>query len=301
MKPADPLGGLLPPPPPARDLPDRDRHRRELLAAVRVGPAARFRAGAAGWLAPLGAALAVAVILVGVFVLPGLLGGARHTGPGTVTASAHPAAGGGHAPGSWHRRSENYLVSTAVRTLVIHDGVGSVSVTGQARSTVSASAHLAYRGGVPVVGHLVRRGALELFYRCDTGSTCRVSFDVAVPRAVNVIVVSAVGQIQLAGLTGTVKAYTATGPIQAGALSVRQAQLTTGTGSITAGFMVPPRRIAAAAEVGSVTIRVPASARYQVAASAQTGSVAVAVARTASPGHIIKASTGVGTITIANG
>src|SRR5215469_13589884 len=100
MKPADPLGGLLPPPPPARDLPDRDRHRRELLAAVRVGPAARSRAGAAGWLAPLGAALAVAVILVGVFVLPGLFGGARHTGSSTVTASAHPAAGGaGHQHG----------------------------------------------------------------------------------------------------------------------------------------------------------------------------------------------------------
>ena len=121
------------------------------------------------------------------------------------------------------------------------------------------------------------------------------------PRAVNVIVVSEVGQIQLAGLTGTIKAYTATGPIQASALSVSQAQLTTGTGSITAGFTVPPRRIIAAAEVGSVTISVPASARYQVAASAQTGSVTVAVPRTASSGHIIKASTGVGTITIVNG
>ena len=300
MKPADPLGGLLPPPPPARDLPDRDRYRRELLAAVRVGPAARFRAGAAGWLAPLGAAVAVAVILAGVFVLPGLLGGARHTGSSTVTASAHPAAGGGHQHGSWHRRTGNYLVSTAVRTVVIHDGVGSVSVTGQARSTISVSTHLAYRGRVPVVGRLVRRGVLELFYRCAEGSTCRVSFDVVVPRAVSVIVNSAVGQIRLTGLAGTVMAYTGTGAIQAGALSVRQAQLTTGTGAITAGFTVPPRRIAALATVGSVSIRVPASARYQVAASAQTGSVTVAVPRTASSGHIIKASTGTGTITIAN-
>ena len=299
MKPADPLGGLLPPPPPARDLPDRDRHRRELLAAVRVGPAARFRAGAAGWLAPLGAAVAVAVILAGVFVLPGLFGGAKHTGSSTVTASAHPAAGGHHR-GSWQRRTENYLVSTAVRTLVIHDGVGSVSVTGQDRGTVSASAHAAYRGRAPAVIRQVRRGVLELFYRCDIDSPCYVSFDVAVPRAVDVIVDSAVGQIRLTGLAGTVVAYTSTGSIQASALSVRQAQLTTGTGSITAGFMAPPRRIVAAAGVGSVTIRVPASARYQVAASAQTGSVAVAVPRTASSGHIIKASTGTGTITIAN-
>ena len=49
-----------------------------------------------------------------------------------------------------------------------------------------------------------------------------------------------------------------------------------------------------------MTIRVPASARYQVAANAQTGSVTVAVPRTASSGHIIKASTGTGAITIAN-
>jgi hypothetical protein len=184
--------------------------------------------------------------------------------------------------------------------VVIHTGVGSVSVTGGDRSTVSASAHLVYRGRVPVVGRLVRRGELELFYNCDPGSTCRVSFDVAVPRALSVIVDSAVGQIRLTGLTGTVLAYTQTGAIQAGALSVRQAQLTTGTGSITAGFVVPPRRIVASAGVGSVAIRVPASARYQVAASAQTGSVSVAVPRTATPGHIIKASTGTGTITIAN-
>jgi len=145
-----------------------------------------------------------------------------------------------------------------------------------------------------------RRGVLELFYNCDPGTACRVAFDVAVPRAVNVIVHSAVGQIRLAGLTGTVTAYTGTGQIQATGLSVRSAELGTGTGLISAGFTVPPRRIVASTGVGSVTIRVPATGRYQVAASAQLGPVTVTVPRLPRAGHVIQARTGTGTITITD-
>ena len=182
--------------------------------------------------------------------------------------------------------------------MVIHGGVGSVSVTGAARSTVSVSAHLTYRGHAPVIGRQVRRGVLELF--CATGSTCRVSWRIAVPRAVDVLVHCSVGQIRLTGLTGTVSAYAGTGQIQASALSGRQAQLTTGTGAISAAFTMAPQRIVASTGVGSVTIHVPGTVAYRVAASAQVGSVSVAVPRSAGAGHVVQASTGTGTITVAD-
>jgi hypothetical protein len=297
MKPADPLDGLLPPAPPARDLPDRDRHRRELLAAVRAGRSARPRPATVGWLAPLGAALAVLVILTGVFVLPGLFSGARHTGSTTPVASGHPTASDLHRQGRWARRAVGYQVRSTVGMVVIHGGVGSVSVTGTARSTVSVSAHLAYRGRDPVLGRQIRRGVLEL---SDTCGTCRISYDLAVPRGLGVIVHYSVGQIRLTGLGGTVSVYTGTGQIQASGLSVRQAQLTTGTGAISAAFTVPPQRVVASTGVGSVTIRVPATVAYRVAASADIGTVTVAVPRSARAGHAIQASTGTGTITVAD-
>ena len=98
MKPADPLGGLLPPAPPGRDLPHHDRRRRELLALVHSEHPAERRWPGRAWLAPLGAALAVLVIVAGVFLLPRVFGGTRHGGGTTPAASGLPAGTGWSYP-----------------------------------------------------------------------------------------------------------------------------------------------------------------------------------------------------------
>ena len=300
MKPADPLGGLLPPAPPGRDLPHHGRHRGDLLAVVseRTGK----RRWPAAWLAPLGAALAVIVIVAGVFVLPGLLGGSRSSGqPGTGPASGPPAASDGkHGPPI--QRTESYLVSSAVGQLKVQDSVGGVSITGANRSTISITAHLVYRGGAPVITRRRTGRTLELGYTCPARSrNCGVSFDLTVPRDLGAIVDLEVGPIRLSGLSGTISAHTGVGQIRASGMSAQRVALNTGTGMISAGFTAPPQLIAAHSGVGSVAIRVPSGTAYKVTASTQVGSVRITVPQAAHSSHIIRATTGTGTVTVTGG
>jgi hypothetical protein len=296
MKPADPLEGLLPPAPPGRDLPHHDRHRRELLALARAERTAERRWPGAPWLAPLSAALAVLVIVAGVFLLPGVLGGTRHSGGATPAASGPPAAGGGrHGP--LLRRTENSLVSQAVTGLVVRGGVGAVSITGTGQRAVSITARLVYRGTAPVITRQVTGGVLNLGYRCRSRN-CEVSFDLTVPRGLGVTVRLGVGQIRLDSLSGTIAASTGIGQIQASMLSGPRVRLTTSTGMISAGFTAPPQQIFARSGIGSVAIQVPTGAAYRVTASTPIGSVLVAVPRVASSSHVIQASSGTGSVTV---
>ena len=296
MTPADPLGSLLPPAPPGRDLPQHDQHRRELLAIVRSEPDTRRWRPAPAWLAPVGAAVAVLVIVAGVFVLlPGLLGGSPHA---AGTSPGHGAAGGQHA--TLTRRTESSLVSSPVTGLVVLGSVGNVSITGGDRSTVAITAHLVYRGSAPVLTRRVTGGVLDLGYRCPSNSRhCGVSFDLTVPRGLGMTVRLQVGQIQLSGLSGMITASTGVGQIQASGMSGPRVQLTTGPGMISAEFAAPPQQIVASAGTGSVAIRVPSGTAYRVAASTGVGTVRVAVAQAAASSHVIQASTGTGTVTVS--
>jgi hypothetical protein len=297
MTPADPLGGLLPPAPPGRDLPHHDRHRAELLAVVRSGHTRERRWPPAAWFAPLGAALAVLVLVAGVFVLPGLLGGTPHGGGAPPAVPGHSAASGRHAP--LIRRAERSLVSSAVGTLIVRGSVSAVSITGANRSTVAITAHLEYRGAAPVITRRVTGRRLELGYTCPARSRdCAVSFDLTVPHGVGATVRVGVGQIRLSGLSGTISAGTSIGQIRASGISGRQVRLTTGTGMISAGFTAPPQQILAHSGIGSVSIRVPSGTAYRVIARTQIGSVRVAVPRAAASSHVVQATTGTGTVTV---
>lgn len=302
MKPADPLGGgLLPPAPPGRDLPRHDRRRRELLAVVRSGHTAGRRWPGAAWLAPLGAALAVLVLVAGVFVLPGLLGGSRSGGtrPGTGPVSPGGAAAGGGRHGPLLQRTESSLVSSALTGLFVRGSVGMVSITGADRSTVAITAHLQYQGSAPVVTRRVTSGVLVLGYRCPAGSRdCGASFDLTVPRALAVSVRWGTGQVGLDGLTGPVLVHTGVGQIRASGVSGPLIRLYTGTGTISAGCTASPRLLVASSGVGAVTIRVPVTVPYRVTAKTQVGSVRVTVPQTARPGHLIDATTGDGTVLV---
>jgi hypothetical protein len=252
------------------------------------------------WLAPLGAALAVIVLVAGLFVLPGLLGGTPHGGGTAPGGPGHPAASGGRH-GTRVRRTESSLVSSAVTGLVVQGSVGTVGITGGDRKTVSITAHLVYRGAAAVLTHRVTGGVLDVGYRCPARSRdCGVSFDVTVPRDLGVMVRWDVGQIRLDGLAGPITARTDVGRIQASGLSGPRIRLSTGTATVSAGFTAPPQEAVVTSGVGAVTIHVPAGAEYQVDASTQVGSVRVAVPRAAGSGHVIEATMGAGSVTVTH-
>ena len=299
MKPADPLGGLLPSAPPGRDLPHHDRHRGDLLAIIGSEHTAGYRRPVPVWLAPLGAALAVLVIVAGVFLLPGVFPGAPAGGGSTQGASGPSAAGSG-PHGALIRRTTSYLVSSPVGVIFLSGAVGDVSITGADRSTISITAHLIYRGSAPVITRQVIRNRLDLSYTCPAGSRhCGVDFDLTVPRGVGAVVSLGVGDIRLTGLSGVISAGTSTGQIQASGMSGQQLALRAGTGMISAGFAVPPQLAVAHAGTGSVAIRVPPGTAYKVTASSQVGSVRITVPQAADSSHVIRATTGVGTVTVA--
>jgi len=300
VKPADPLDGLLPPAPPGRDLPHHNRHRGELLAIVGSEHTRRHRRPVAAWLAPLGAAVAVLVLVAGVFVLPGLLGGSRSSEqPGTGPASGPSAADGGKH-GTLIRRTESSLVSSAVTGLVLRGDVGSVTITGGNRSTAAVGQVCRDRDRAPVITRGVSGGLLDLGYGCPSGSfDCGVSFDLTVPRALAITVRWGTGQIRLGGLAGEVYVHTDVGQIQASGMSGPSIRLYIGPGMISVRCTVPPRLLVASSDVGKVTVRVPVTVAYRVTAKTQVGSVRVTVPQAAGSGRRIDASTGTGAVTVA--
>jgi hypothetical protein len=191
-------------------------------------------------------------------------------------------------------------VSSPVTGLVVRGSVGNVSITGGDRSTLAITAHLVYRGSAPVLIRRVTGGVLDLGYSCPSSSRkCVVSFDLTVPRGLGMTVRLGVGNIRLSGLSGMITASTNVGQIQASGMSGGRVRLTTGPGMISVGFTAPPQQIVASSGVGSVTIRVPSGTAYRVAASAGIGSVRVSVPRSAASPHVIQATTGTGTVTVA--
>jgi hypothetical protein len=297
VKPADLLDGLLPPVPPGRDLPHHDRQREELLAIVGSEHTPGHRRPVPVWLIPLGAALAVIVLVTGVFVLPGLLGGTPHGGSAAPTVPGHPAASERHGPSI--RLTKSYLVNSPVGLIFLKGEMGTISITGTDRSTISVTAHLVYHGSAPVLIHQVIRHRLHLSYTCPAGSRgCKVSFDLTVPHGVGVVVSLGVGDIRLTGLSGVISADTGTGQIQATSMSGQQLALRTGTGMISAGFTVPPQLVYAHAGTGVVAVRVPSGTAYRVTATTQVGAVRITVPQAATSSHVIRATTGTGSVTV---
>jgi hypothetical protein len=101
-------------------------------------------------------------------------------------------------------------------------------------------------------------------------------------------------------LAGDVTAKADAGFISATALSGASVSLTTEVGGITATFTGTPATIQALARVGAITLHVPGGATYKVSADADVGKATVSVPQSSSSGHVITATTNVGTISIGS-
>src|ERR1700729_2442297 len=175
MDTANPMSGP-PPLPDERELPDSLARRRELLAMI---AADRRAPRVPRWAVALAAAAAVAGVAV---------------------------AGGCTAPrGAQCHRTESHTVTAALRALIVRDPVGSVTVTGSSRSSVLVTERISYPGAPPAISQRTSDGTLSLSYTCRSGN-CGISYDVAVPRSLNVQVQTGTGPIWLSSLAGQVRA-----------------------------------------------------------------------------------------------
>ena len=249
--------------------------------------------GAAALAAVAGIAVAVSAALGASQAPARLPATAGSPGPSSnipvTMSSPRPAQNG-------YQMSASYTVSSPVSSLVVNGGVGTITITGSQRSTVSVSEQVAFSHSPPAMTRDLTGNTLTLEYEC---SNCGVAYDIQVPRGLAVKVTSGTGEIRLSSLSGSVDASSNVGAITADDLSSAEASFTSGVGTIDATFTAAPVTVHAAASLGSVTIRVPGAVPYQVNIPAgELGTSAVSVPRSATSHHVIDASSNEGVVMV---
>jgi len=215
----------------------------------------------------------------------------------STTSTVISAGPGVSIPGT-HRSTTVYQIASPVSTLVVTGHAGDVSVTGGTGPGTSVTEQVTYSKTPPATTRTFGGGTLTVTYNCPTEIVCTVSYDIQVPRNAAVRVTTAAGGIRLSGLAGNVTAQADVGIITADGLSGPSASLTTSVGAITAAFTAAPASVRATANVGAVTVRVPAGTSYLVSADARIGKATISVPQSPSAPHVITATTDVGAILV---
>ncbi|MFI1166890.1 DUF4097 family beta strand repeat-containing protein [Streptomyces sp. NPDC020801] len=195
-------------------------------------------------------------------------------------------------------KTVSYQENAPVRTLVIKGDVGDIEVSGGGTS-VSVTEKHRFQKVEPVTSHTVANGTLTLGYSCNDPQ-CGVDYMVKVPAGTAVQISDSTGDIKLSQLSGAVEATTGSGKIAADGLSSPQAQFTTDTGDVEAGFAKSPWAASVKVSTGDVTFTLPTSTKYAVDAHSTTGEVHVEVPQDADAANRITAKVGTGNVTVSH-
>jgi Putative adhesin len=223
-----------------------------------------------------------------------------------LTASALAVAGCDTSTGTAAKQGA-YTITEPVTSLKINNPVGNTQIEGTDATTVSVTEKLSYTGNPPQTSHSLTDGQLNLSYTCPSGvgdtnvNACGVTYVVTVPRRIAVQVDGKVGATTLTGLAGQLTLTSSTGSIDATGLTSGAVTARTSAGTITLGFTAPPTTVNAQAQVGSLTVQLPAGTAYAVDAGSQVGSVDVTVQRDSGSAHRVTAHSQVGAVTVNNG
>jgi Putative adhesin len=331
MNPLDELAALLPPAPVSQELPRRELHKADLLAAIAAGSVSGSgrrgwrRPAARRWLLAASSAIAVVVVAVLAAVIPRPAAGPAQ--PGTRPASS--------SPGSRLTATRHWSVPAAGLSKVTLVTIkGQVTVTGGATSSVAITATPRYQGSAPTISSRVSGGTLAVTGSCPQEPHCQVSLTVVVPAGLLVhahahqgdvtvtrltggavasseqgdVTVSQLsgqvtattdqGDVNLTAVAGSVTAHSDQGTINAVSLAATNATLTTDQGDVDAVFRIAPRLVLASSQEGAVYIQLPSKVTYHVIASAQLGGSSVTVPQSPGSPHVIKASSQLGSVTV---
>ncbi len=237
--------------------------------------------------------------IAGLAVLAGLaVAGCQSSVINSTTSTVVSSGSSGVSIPGTHRSTTVYQIASPVSTLVVTGHAGDVTVTGGAGPGTSVTEEVTYSKTPPATTRTFGGGTLTVTYNCPAEIVCTVSYDIQVPRHAAVQVTTAAGGIRLSGLAGNVTAQADVGIITADGLSGPSASLTTIVGAITAAFTAAPATVRATANVGAVTVQVPAGTSYQVSADARIGKATISVPQSPSASHVITATTDVGTILV---
>jgi putative adhesin len=132
-------------------------------------------------------------------------------------------------------------------------------------------------GHPPSDSHAVRDGVLRIHSRCpDTVvGTCRATYRLRVRDNVEIDVRTSTGRVRIAGLNGSARIETGSGPITVDGFCGFQLTATSGTGDVRGAADCSPDRIELRSAGGDVHAIVPANNRYRVDANSDRGSTEV--------------------------
>ncbi|HEV7828704.1 MAG TPA: hypothetical protein VGP04_07595 [Pseudonocardiaceae bacterium] len=220
-----------------------------------------------------------------------------------LTASV-PAIAGCGTRVSETTAGNSYTVTEPVTSLKIDNPVGNTQIEGTDADTISVTEQLHYTGNPPQTSYPITGGQLVLSYTCpgvfDVNS-CSVTYVVKVPRRLAIQIDDNVGSTTLTGLAGQLTLTSSTGNINATGLTSATVTAHANAGTINLGFAAPPTTVDAQAQVGSITIRLPAGTAYAVDTGSQVGVADVTVQRDPASPHRISAHSQVGSVSIYNG
>jgi hypothetical protein len=197
----------------------------------------------------------------------------------------------------------SYTITEPVMFLKINNPVGNTQIEGTDAATISVTEQLRYTGNPPQTSYPITGGQLTLSYTCpgvfDVNS-CSVTYVVKVPRRLAVQIDDKVGVATLTGLAGQLTLTSSAGNIDATGLTSATVSARANAGTITLGFTAPPTTVDAQAQVGSVTVRLPAGTAYAVDAGSQVGTANVTVQRDPDSPHRVRAHSQVGAVSVYN-
>jgi hypothetical protein len=221
-----------------------------------------------------------------------------------IDIGTDPGTGIGSGAGS---TQNTYTITEPVTSLTVDNPVGSTRIEGTDDPAVSVTEQLTYTGNPPQTSHPITGGRLSLSYTCPSEvvainvDTCSVSYVVKVPRRIAVEIDDKVGATTLTGLAGRLTLTSSTGRIDATEITSSTVTARASAGMITLAFTSAPTSVDAQAQVGSVTVKLPAGTAYAVDAGSQIGTVTVTVARDPGSAHRVTARSQVGSVTVDNG
>jgi hypothetical protein len=224
-----------------------------------------------------------------------------HPSENTIT-SAQPRLG----PDGW-QESASYGISALVRNIIVSDDVGSVTIVGSDRPSISVTEQVTGMPVQPQMARSVTGGTLTLTYTCQGQSDCSVNncdncgvnYVIQAPAGTAINVSDDLGTVDISGLTGPVTATDSEGKIEATDLASGSVDLTDDLGNITADCVTPPATLRVSDSEGNIGIAVPAGLSYHVSTTDSLGSVSVNVPQSNAAPHSIVAQDDLGNITIS--
>jgi len=240
-----------------------------------------------------------------------LPGSARRASPWwwLVVASSVALAGAISVMGIWwaassERRDVSYRVLGTLSAIELDVGAAGVEIVGGATGAIEVvrTEEFAF-GKPPRDDHVVQNGALRIVSRCpDTVvGTCRAAYRISVRDNVQVNVRSSSGRVRIAGLNGSARIETGSGPIAVDGFCGFQLTATSASGDVRGAADCSPDRMELRSASGDVHASVP-TGRYRVDANSDRGSARVnnvAVSEDAS--FAVQAISGSGDVLVEGG